>query len=87
MELVNVRKIITIWSCKYEIRRNVGGKIHRNRPPTVAHLLGIEKSYWPHAILAPLASGIAVDYSEEDFLRYRDEAKPLAEEIIKSLES
>jgi len=50
-------------------------------------LLGIEKSYWPHAILAPLASGIAVDYSEEDFLRYRDEAKPLAEEIIKSLES
>ena len=53
----------------------------------VAHLLGLVKSYWPHATLAPLASGIAIDCLEEDFLQYRIEAEPLAEEIIKSLES
>jgi hypothetical protein len=53
----------------------------------VAHLLGLIRSYWPHATLDPLASGIAVDCSEEDFIRYRDEAEPLAEEIIKSLEN
>jgi len=52
----------------------------------IAHVLGLIKSYWPQAKLAPLASGIAVECSEEDFIRYREEAKPLAEEIIKSLE-
>ena len=52
----------------------------------VAHVLGLIRSYWPQATLAPLASRIAVDCSEKDFIRYRDEAEPLAEEIIKSLE-
>ena len=52
----------------------------------VAHLLGIVKSYWPHVDLAPLTS-IAADYSDEDFLWYRDEAEPLTEEIVKSLPS
>ena len=52
----------------------------------IAHVLGLIKSYWPQAKLAPLASGIAIECSEEDFIRYREEAKPIAEEIIKSLE-
>jgi hypothetical protein len=53
----------------------------------VAHLLGLVKLYWPHATLAPLASGFVVDCLVENFLRYRNKAEPLAEEIIKSLES
>ena len=52
----------------------------------IAHVLGLIKSYWPQAKLAPLASRIAVECSEEDFIRYREEAEPLAEEIIKTLE-
>ena len=51
----------------------------------VAHLLGIVKSYLPQNDLAPLALGIAATCPDEDFLRYRDEAEPIAEEIIKSL--
>jgi len=44
------------------------------------------RSYWSQAKLTPLASGIAIDCSEEDFVQYKDEAEPLAYEIIKSLE-
>ena len=51
----------------------------------VAHLLGIVKSYLPQTDLAPLALGIAATCPDEEFLRYRDEAEPIAEEIVKSL--
>ena len=51
----------------------------------IAHLLGIVKSYLPQNDLAPLALGIAATCPDEDFLRYRDEAEPIAEEIVKSL--
>ena len=51
----------------------------------VAHLLGNVKSYLPQNDLAPLALGIAATCPDEDFLRYRDEAEPIAEEIIKNL--
>ena len=57
-----------------------------NTKAYVAHVLALVKSYWPQAKLAPLASGIAIDCSEEDFIQYREEAEPLANEIIKSLE-
>ena len=43
------------------------------------------KSYWPQHDLAPLALGIASECPDEDFRRYCDEAKPIAEEIVKSL--
>ena len=51
----------------------------------VAHLLGIVKSYLPQTDLASLALGIAATCPDEDFLQYRDEAEPIAEEIVKSL--
>ena len=51
----------------------------------VAHLIGIVKSYWPQHDLAPLALGIASECPDEDFRRYCDEAKTIAEEIVKSL--
>ena len=53
----------------------------------VAHLLRIVKSYWPQIDLAPLALGVVAECPDKDFLRYRDEAEPVAEEIIKSLAS
>ena len=51
----------------------------------IAHLIGIVISYWPQHNLAPLAFGIASEFSDKDFLRYRDEAEPIAEEIFKNL--
>ena len=35
--------------------------------------------------LAPIALEIVTDYPDADFLRYWEEAKPIAEEIIKNL--
>lgn len=37
----------------------------------IAHVLALVKSYWPQAKLAPLASGVAVDFLEEDFIQIR----------------
>ena len=51
----------------------------------IAHLLGIVKSYWPQDNLAPIALGIASECPDEDFLQYREEAEPIAEEIMKNL--
>ena len=50
----------------------------------IAHLLGIVKSYWPRHDLAPIALGIASECPNAYFLRYREEAEPIAEEIIKN---
>ena len=57
-----------------------------NTKAYVAHVLALVKSYWPQAKLAPLASGVAVNCPEEDFLWYREESEPLDGDIIKSLE-
>ena len=51
----------------------------------ISHFLGIVKSYWPHHNLAPIDLGIASDSPDQDFLRYRDEAVPIVEAIIKNL--
>ena len=51
----------------------------------IAHLLGIVNSYLPQYNLAPIALGIASDCPDADFLRYREEAEPIAEEIMKNL--
>ena len=33
----------------------------------LTHMIGVVKSYWPQHNLAPIAKGIAVDCSDEDF--------------------
>ena len=53
----------------------------------IAHLIGIVKSYWPQHNFAPIPLGIASECPEADFLRYCEEAEPIAEEIIKNLEN
>jgi hypothetical protein len=52
----------------------------------VSHTLGLFKSCWSEARLDVLAVGKAGDCSEEEFWEYRQETKPLAERIVKSLE-
>ena len=37
IDRIRLRVIKVIWFQKHEIRRNVGGKNHRNRPPTHPH--------------------------------------------------
>ena len=51
----------------------------------LSHMLAIVKSYWPQHNLAPIALGIAADCPDQDFLHYREETEPIAEEILKNL--
>ena len=51
----------------------------------LSHMLAIVKSYWPQHNLVPIALGIAADCPDQDFLRYREETEPIAEEILKNL--
>jgi hypothetical protein len=60
--------------------------ITENAVEYVSHTLGLFKSFWPEAQLGVLAEGKASDCSEEEFLGYRREVAPLAEQIVKSLE-
>ena len=48
-------------------------------------MLAIVKSYWPQHNLAPIALGKAADCPDQDFLCYREETEPIAEEILKNL--
>ena len=52
----------------------------------VAYVLGLVRSYWPQARLAPLGEGMAAECSEEDFTKYIEEAKPVADKIVEMLE-
>ena len=52
----------------------------------VGYVLGLVKSYWPQARLAPLGEGMVVECSEEDFTKYTEEAKPIADKIVDMLE-
>ena len=52
----------------------------------VVHVLELFKSYWHQANLVPLGKGVAVECSEEKFSEFREEVKPIAGEIVKSLE-
>ena len=57
-----------------------------NSKDYVGYVLGLVKSYWPQARLAPLGEGMAVECSEEDFTKYTEEAKPVADKIVDMLE-
>jgi len=52
----------------------------------MAHVLGLVKSYWPMANLAPLNDGLAARCSDEQFDQYVEELKPVADRIVESLE-
>ena len=51
----------------------------------LTHMIGVVKSYWPQHNLAPIAKGIAPDFSDEKFRSYCKESEVIAEEILKNL--
>ena len=51
----------------------------------LTHMIGVVKSYWPQHNLAPIAKGIAADWSDEKIQSYCKESEVIAEEILKNL--
>ena len=68
-----------------ETPRNIVDYLTATSKNYLSHMLAIVKSFWPQHILAPIALGIAADCPYQDFLRYREETEPIAEEILKNL--
>ena len=52
----------------------------------MVHVLGLVKSYWPGANLAPIGDGLAEGCSDEKFAEYLKEVKPVANKIVDVLE-
>ena len=53
----------------------------------VEHVLGLFKSYWAKANLTPLGEGTAImECSEERFVEYLKEVKPMAEKVVALLQ-
>ena len=69
-----------------EAPQKVVGYLADNTKLYVAHILGLFNSYQPQANLIPLGEGMVLECSEETFIKFREEAKPIAEKIIQSLE-
>ena len=69
-----------------EAPQKVVGYLSDNIKLYVAHVLELFKSYWHQANLVPLGKGVAVECSEEKISEFREEVKPIAGEIVKSLE-
>ena len=51
----------------------------------LTHMIGVVKSYLPQFNLAPIAKGIAPNFSDEKFRDYCRESEVIAEEILKNL--
>ena len=52
----------------------------------VAQALGLVKSYWPLARIAVLGDGMCSKCSHDQFNKYVEEAKPVADQIVKLIE-
>jgi hypothetical protein len=53
---------------------------------SLAHALGLVKSFLPSANLSPIGDRVAVGCSEEQFSKYVAEMKPIADKVIIGLE-
>jgi hypothetical protein len=51
----------------------------------VGHALAFVKSFWPEAHLEMFMQGVATECTEDQFNEYLQEAKPVAEQIVKSV--
>lgn len=74
-----------LWWSNFKKIPKVVGYLSDNTKLYVAQVLGLFKSYWPQANLVPLGEGMS-ECSEEKFSAFREEAKPIAEKIVKSSE-
>ena len=69
-----------------EAPQKIAGFVSDTSKQYMAHVLGLVKSYWPVANLAPLSDGLAAGCSDEQFDQYVEELKPVANRIVESLE-
>ena len=58
--------------------QRVAGYLTETSKQCVAHVMGLVKSYWPEAKVALLG--------DDMFIKYVEEAEPVAEQIVKMLE-
>ena len=52
----------------------------------VAQTLGLVKSYWPRARIAVLGDGMCSRCDHDQFVKYVEEAEPVADQIVKLIE-
>ena len=52
----------------------------------VAQALGLVKSYWPLAKISILGNGMCSKCDHDQFVKYVDEAEPVANQIVKLIE-
>ena len=69
-----------------EAPQKIASYLSENTRQYVVHVLGLIKSYWPQENLALLGQGMAMECSEEDFAKFVEEARPIAKDIVGSLE-
>ena len=52
----------------------------------VAQALGLVKSYWPSAKISHLGDGMCARCDLSQFVKYIEEAEPMADQIVKMIE-
>jgi len=52
----------------------------------VAQALGLVKSYWPLARIVVLGDGMCSKCDHDQFVKYVEEAEPVADQIVKLIE-
>ena len=52
----------------------------------VAQALGLVKSYWPSARISILGDGMCSSCDHDQFVKYAEEAEPVADQIVKLIE-
>ena len=52
----------------------------------VAQALGLVKSYWPAAKIVVLGDGMCSKCDDDQFVKYVEEAEPVADQIVKLIE-
>ena len=52
----------------------------------VVQALGLVKSYWPAAKIAVLGDGMCSKCDHDQFVKYVEEAEPVADQIVKLIE-
>ena len=52
----------------------------------VAQALGLVKSYWPWAKIGVLGDGMCLVCDHDQFVKYVEEAEPVADQIVKLIE-
>ena len=52
----------------------------------MAQVLGLVKSYWPSVKIAVLGDAICSTCDHDQFVKYVEEAEPVADQIVKLIE-